>query len=376
MTAFFCRTPIHIFRAIQFKMQLLSQEKCDIYIFDTFPSAKKMFERIKEYDLFADVYYICDSDYLRNGRADALRTTILPSSFKKILIKKEYKQIFLFNIYGAFNELIFNVLKRNNEQLIVNMVEDGPSIYHIEEYKDGTIRKLIYPILNIKSYLKNIDCWWFSKPELMEALYDGIKKEIPHINKQDKKFINIINYVFGYKSNALIDNAEIIIMEECYWSDGLLKTNGDFNLFLKIKESFSDNTIVVKLHPRTRENRFGKEFNVVEANGIPWEVYALNMNMDNKILISLSCATMISTKLLYNEETYSLLLYPIIEDSIKNTNNGSKYLTEERKQKIDSQANLYDRKDKFYKASDIDEALKIVKRWIEEITLLSEEKKI
>lgn len=33
MIAFFCRTPIHIFRTIQLKYEMFEKEKVDVYVF-------------------------------------------------------------------------------------------------------------------------------------------------------------------------------------------------------------------------------------------------------------------------------------------------------------------------------------------------------
>ena len=156
-------------------------------------------------------------------------------------------------------------------------------------------------------------------------------------------------------------------MEECYWNDGLLKGGEDYVLFKQIKQKFENENICLKLHPRTRENRFSNVFKVLPTNGIPWEVYALNMNMNNKILVSLSCATMISSKLLYGDETYSLLLYPLIIDKIIDKISGQKYLTSDRVVKINEQKKFYSNKSKFFVANDLNSAIEVLDNWLEEI---------
>lgn len=367
MIAFFCRTPMHILRTIQLKYELFSREICDVYLFDTFPKADAISKRMADTELFSDVLFFHDKDYLKSGKARELRTALEPSDFKKKLKSKIYNEIYLFNIYGAFNELIYNVLRKNNTELVVNMVEDGPSIYHIESYDRGFVRRYLYDLVGLKSYLENINCWWFSRPELMEALYGGKKKKLPEIHKENVKMVATINNVFDYDYNEDIANADFLIMEECYWNDGLLPQNDDFMLYEQLKEFFKGKKIVVKLHPRTKHNRFEGRFTTINANGIPWEVYALNMEMNKKILVSLSCATMVSSKLLYGEETYSLLLYPIIEDKILSLNSNEKYLTKDRKKKIDSQIQLYEDKTKFVKAESIEQAKNVLTNWLQRI---------
>lgn len=363
MKAFFCRTPIHVFRSIQLTMQVFPQDNCDIYVFDTFPQSDGVAGRLNNLRIFANVFYIYDKEFMRYGVADSLRTTCLSSEFKKILLSNNYEDVFVFNVYGAFNELIFNVLKKKNRTLKFNIVEDGPSIYHIQKYKAGVTKKFLYPLFGVHSYLDNVKKWWFSIPELMDPLNNGEKEKLPKVNRADTEFVSVINNVFKYDNNHLIRTAKIIFMEECYWSDGLLPNGEDLKLIKEIQSQIGEQ-IVVKLHPRTKEDRFSEEFNVVPANGIPWEVYALNMNMDEKVLISLSCSTMVSTKLLYGDETYSLILYPIVEDKIRDKKNGEKYLSDERKAKIDSQSNVYAKKDKFAKADTVSDAIDILDRWL------------
>ena len=365
MFAFFCRTPIHVFRSIQFAMQIFKDVSCDIYIFDTFPYSEKIYDRVKRNNIFSETYYIHDKEYMRKGRAEDFKTAFFTSDFKRLLAEKKYDSVFVYNVYGSFNELIYNSLRTNNKSLEFNIVEDGPSIYHIQEYKKGMTQKILFPIGGLSPYLDNVSQWWFSMPELMTPLKNGNKKEIPKVDRKDKQFVNVINDIFDYDNNRIIRDSRVIFMEECYWSDGLLSDGSDLSLLLQLKEKVSTD-ISVKLHPRTKKDRFSEYFSAVPANGIPWEVYALNIDMESKILLSLSCSTMVSTKLLYGMETYSLLLYPIVEDKVMELKGNSKYFNSDRKAKIDSQTILYTDKHKFSKAENIDMAAKTLNEWLKE----------
>ena len=87
--------------------------------------------------------------------------------------------------------------------------------------------------------------------------------------------------------------------------------------------------------------------------------------MKDKILISLSCATMTSGKFMFGEESYSLLLFPIIEDKVIDTYDKSKYFTEERKKKLSSQKQMYDDKNKFFIACTVKEAKNKLFEWLD-----------
>ena len=364
--AYFCRTPIQVFRTIQLQIQINVEKKADCFIFDSFAGSKKIYENIKKSQIFNNIYYIADKDTFAEGYFRTIRTIYKKSCFYNIISDALYDEIYFFNIYSMANDVVINIQKRKNNSLVVNMVEDGPSIYHIEHIVTKT-QKYIYPMLQLINPIDVIDFWWFSKPEVMEVFGSGKKKQLPQIDKSDKEIIRIINYIFDYKKLDELESAEIIFMEECYWNDGLLKGGEDYVLFKQIKQKFENENICLKLHPRTRENRFGNLFKVLPTNGIPWEVYALNMNMNNKILVSLSCATMISSKLLYGDETYSLLLYPLIIDKIIDKISGQKYLTSDRVVKINEQKKFYSNKSKFFVANDLNSAIEVLDNWLEEI---------
>ena len=118
-------------------------------------------------------------------------------------------------------------------------------------------------------------------------------------------------------------------------------------MFKKIQDKFSNYKCVVKLHPRSVINRFDQDFYVLPMDGIPWEVYTLNYQMDQKILVSISCATMTSSKLMFGDEPRSLMLFPIVENKIIEKSTGKSYFTKERVKKIQDQKQLYDNENQF-----------------------------
>ena len=42
------------------------------------------------------------------------------------------------------------------------------------------------------------------------------------VSRQNKKMCQTINYVFEYKEDVDLQNADVILMEECYSNDGLI----------------------------------------------------------------------------------------------------------------------------------------------------------
>ena len=366
MIAVICRTPIHVFRSVQLKLTVWKETVADIFIFDTFSNSEAISRRLSELGIFGRVEHVKSQDCIVDGKFGDLRACFKKSDFAKKLGEKKYDELFVYNIFGAFTDVAYNVLKNNNSSLVYNIIEDGPTLYHIQKNVSKTAR-FLYPVFGLESAVNNVDFWWFSKPELMEPFGSGEKKRLPVVDRNDKKLVESVNKVFDYHIDDNLTDSDIVFMEECYYNDGLMKQSCDLELFRAIKQRFSSAKYAVKLHPRSRENRFCGDFYVLPTDGIPWEVYSLNYSMDNKILISLSCATMVSSKLLFGDETHSLLLYPIVKDSVLELQTGKSYFTDKRAKAIDGQKSLYNEPDRFVVAQDMQTAYKKIDLWLREL---------
>ena len=70
-------------------------------------------------------------------------------------------------------------------------------------------QKYLFKIFNLKSSIRNINCWWFSSPESMSPFRNGKKQKLPMVSRQNKKMCQTINYVFEYKEDVDLQNAEL-----------------------------------------------------------------------------------------------------------------------------------------------------------------------
>ena len=201
----------------------------------------------------------------------------------------------------------------------------------------------------------------------MEPFGKGKKRNLPVFDRKNKNLINTINYIFNYKDIPELKNADVILMEEFYKNDGFFDSDVDKELFKKLLQFHPNLNVVMKLHPRSVENRFSNDFFVMENNGIPWEVYSMNCDLQDKILISLSCSTMASTKLLFGDEIRSLLLYPILLDEILKKEKGKSYFNKNFRKKLNDRRNLFDDKSKYYVANSFNDANDKLTQWTGEL---------
>lgn len=359
-----CRTPIHVFRSIQLKYFIWQTDDVDLYVFDTFPRSDVLSEKIRDVGLFEHVYYFAENKNIVKGKMSDFRSVFRRGEFQEKLSEVKYDELFVFNLHGTFIEVAYNIIRRNNQDVVFNMVEDGPSIYYVERRVSNSVEK-VFPLFGLKSAQDNIDVWWFSRPDMMEVFGDGVKKALPRIDRDERKFVELINDVFSYSPSKSVEDADVLFMEECYRNDGLLKTDDDKDLFGRIMKEFPQHKYLLKLHPRTKVNRFDNLCEVLPQDGIPWEVYALNYRMNDKILISISCTTMVSSTLLYGDETYSLLLYPLLKNKVIDKNTGKSYFTTEVEKKIVNQQELFKDKNRFCIANTYEDASKRLSEWFE-----------
>lgn len=323
MNLFLCKTPIQVLRSIQFAYYEYKDFKnSDLIIFDTFLGSDEMAIRIRKLGVFNEVFIVRNDDFIK-GRLNYICALYTYNSLLKIITSKHYSSMTFFNAdsYDAF--VVFNKLGKNVK---VFYVEDAPMLYSYRV--PARMKVAIYGLFNKRFPIFHVDRWYFSAPNHMKTNGDGKVYKIPSINRSDKNFRNLINAAFDYSDDDYISDNNVFIMEESFFVDGAVKDNYDYVVYKKIRDRYPNLKISVKLHPRTKVNRFGDEYKVVEKSSIPWEVFLLNHDMSNVLFISIACSTMISPKLLFNDENNCILLYKIFEDKIFEKN-GEKYFSTE-----------------------------------------------
>lgn len=344
MVAFIAQTSIHVLRAIQMKLELpeFKEEKADIFLVNTFLGVDKIEKTLKKCGLFNDVYVLEQNDY--QGRGVVYKYLYTNNWMKQLLSKNQYNFLVTFNLESPINTIFYNSL-RKNKSFKYYCVEDGPGFYKIY-WKTNWKKKIQASIFGVMNPPDNVDIWWFSCPNLMDVpTENAIKKQLPLLNRRDYKMVKIANEVFGFERDAEIEDADILIMEESYFNDGLLKNNDDFILYKKIKESFPNQNILVKLHPRTSINRFKNDFNCIEKSFIPWELFELNYDMRDKLFIAIMCTTLISPKILFDDENNVIQLFPIFKNKI--ISEGEIYINGDREKILLKEKELYEDQTKF-----------------------------
>lgn len=151
-------------------------------------------------------------------------------------------------------------------------------------------------------------------------------KELIEIPLPNRKVIDLWNKVFNYDFSVNYKD-KIIFFEESYIGDFNESTNGkdvDFKFVEDLVKEFGNDKIVIKRHPRIKENRF-EELNVecIENYTLPWELFVLNKACKSCVFLSVSSNAVVLPQLwnyLNDEKVY--LLFKIFDYKIcENQNN-------------------------------------------------------
>ena len=96
-----------------------------------------------------------------------------------------------------------------------------------------------------------------------------------------------------------------------FFEDGARDWNDstDVDLMQKIAEIVGKDNIIVKTHPRNPENRFAKlGFKTNTNTSVPWEVIASNIDIENKVLITMFSQSVITPDVLMGKKGLAIIM--------------------------------------------------------------------
>ena len=364
MIAFVCGSPVQIMRAVHMKMYYdLCAEDADIYVLHKCPGFESLAARLGETGLFNDSYAV-NASLLK--KHIVFKLLVGNSKLAKIIKCKKYNKLITFNIEDEVAQAIF-CLNGKRIGFEHHCVEDGPNIYQIYE---PPVYKWYHPFkwLGWDRQAYHITAWWTSCPEFIELpeSFHTVKKKLFPIDCKDEEYVRIVNSIFLYESSVLLDDADVLIMDESHYEDGLMVEDSDVKLYEKILNQYPNRNFLVKMHPRTKHNRYLEHFSVMDKTNIPWELYVLNREHSKKkdlIQISIVCGTMLSDRFMFGVEGKKVILAPLFYNKVQIPSNGIPRVSETETRKYERIKDLYKQPENFiiaYTEEDIYTALDVM----------------
>ena len=336
----YCDTPFQIMMCVHLKRTVLKEKNVDIIITNHINNWDNIYETIKLSNIFDNTYFMkaYELDYKNNEYAPfkviggtRLRQIHNVIKRKKIMEKllpldKIYDEFWITDILESTN-LIYDTLVNENRDLKVVFFEEGPISVLCDQNHQfdigcfwgvDVIRKIIYKVLGYRMLYGNFSCAFSSVMDIVDwKPYFSVMK-IPPLKMDDEEYILELNKIWKYKSDDTFKN-KVVFFEESFFLNGI--ENKDLEIISDICDVVGIENVIVKLHPRTRIDRFVKMGIPTNSDSsIPWELIALNNQENNSVLVAVSSGSLIHPQLYWGINQNSICLADCKEYSIEEIN--------------------------------------------------------
>lgn len=309
---FFCKTSYQIIVAAQLKCTRFKNYTADIIITDHLSNAKKVVKNIKNSRLFENAYYFSSRQVIKQNNI-SYHKFILDEClmFKNYLTLDKPYDLFLFANYGPDIEYVYRSAETLNHSVKPYMFEDGFSSY--TDYFGGFFKEYYFysRFLGENKYLHkaylNIKALYLFNPELITWKPYFPVKSIEKITQDSNELIKELNTIFDFDKCEDKYSEDIIFFEESFFADNI--ETDDIEIIKKLAEKFGKENVFIKIHPRNKVNRFKKLGYKTNTNTeIPWQLILLNIDIKDKLLISISSDAVLNPYTIMGVKTNSVLL--------------------------------------------------------------------
>ena len=325
---FVCNSVYQIFVALWIKYDLCSDEVSDIIISDHMNDGSTLADRLRETALFGHVYYVESLAFARyrvkQNRLDRIGMSLRPGRALAgyVRLQERYTQLYTANV-DAFAQLLFDALAHKNPDIGLFLYEDGMFTYSRLFEKDylstripvsGRFKKFLHrAIYRKKTIYSNVDKLLVFHPENM--LWKADDMEISALEKvryRDPDFLNLCNRVFAYSDSEDLYDKKYIFLEESFFAEGT--PINDLEVLNQIADRIGKENIMVKIHPRNPVNRFAEQGYQTNRNtSVPWEVILMNVDMSDKVLITVSSSSILNPILIFGMEIHAFSIYECVD---------------------------------------------------------------
>ncbi len=190
----------------------------------------------------------------------------------------------------------------------VHFVSEGTGTYALD-FANTARDTIDHEYYKDKAFLKKVKNVYVYQPQL----FTGNRKivnlvEIPVFSSLDPSVYKMIDEIFG-KAEPIEE--KLIFFEGVFWGDNHLVN--EMELFLAIADYIGKENIVVKRHPRNKVDRFTPlGFHVMKQQYLPWEVMIKDIDLSEKVLVSVASFTAFSAKEMYGRVSRSILLEDLL----------------------------------------------------------------
>lgn len=322
MVLAYCTTYYHLFNVIQLKLTTLAQEEVDLVL-----SADTDFTyhegKLKLSGLFKSVILSNIKNGVWTREFNDLKSTKQKSWFIEAVKKGhglplngDYSDLYI-GLDDAYNKFLYYCLLNDGCQTTVHLFDEGTASYVLlikERTKNDHIPHDHFMEGRFDKHIKELLLY---APELRTDKSDVPIGLIPKIDRTDEGTKHIFNNIFSYEKYKYVLDKKYIYFEGGCFQDFVPTL--DIEVLDLVADMVGKENINVKLHPRTRNDRFTRRgYHVLPKTNLPWEIISMNEPIQDKIYLSNASTAALTTKTIFDISTSTINLFQLdlIEKSL------------------------------------------------------------
>lgn len=307
-----CNTYYQFILALQMKLTIFADDYVALILTDQTKGLLDIYNRlIKDNQLFGQTYYFKTKDFSsRKDSAtgylkDIIHTTIGTNNFN--ILKDQSFEEFVFYNCDYSTLAIYDVLKKNNKQIKSSRFEEGILSYNrTESYGRLNLILKLRILVNKDNIYEQAKIFYCVYPELYGGYLDPLR--IPEI-EENSPIVNYIRKYFGIMSNSGERKERYIFLTSVYDFEGGSPIH-EIDVAKKVAELVGINNLLIKIHPRDTRGVYEAEgFHVDKNSSIPWEVILLVNKLNNKVFLTATSGSVMSTNLIMKDKPKSFFLF-------------------------------------------------------------------
>lgn len=300
--------------AVTIHETLLKNCETDLIVSDKTPILKKIYESGRFSNVFRNCYFADSSKltptYRNNGLVNLFESLFYNKNTRTMLGSdlKYYDEVYYANCDEIMKEL-FKSAVRKNPNVLFQSFEDGMFSY----VKDpgvlisSKLGAFIFRyLLRYDDTRQNTDLYLF-EPKLASS---DITKQCKRIPKPEKPVFQILTDLFQFTPQKI---KEPFI----FFGQGAaaIKQEKEYRKIIETAyQTIGKEDFILKKHPRKAPlDEFGDEMKVLRSN-CPWELFEMDHNCDDNILISIFSTSCVTGKLLFESKTTTILMPEMAND--------------------------------------------------------------
>lgn len=320
--ALFAATPYQVFNCINLCYNFHKEDECDIFLLDFALDMKSLYKSLNSNGFFKNVYLV-DGIAKTPGKIGVIKDFIFTDKQFSTVLNNKFYDILYLTYLGDRNDLIYNLVLKNNCNVSLYFYDEGIGIYVTGFYKSSQNMIRMYKFLRNRY---SVDCFkkvFVYQPELVFSNINCEIVKIPIINKYDKGIREVYNEIFEFVKVDKYESYIYIYMDQCF---SKYMTDDEYTDLFKFdknnisKEIIPENkkyNLLIKKHPLTPENEYFTcdNYNFAKDYTTPWEMISMNYDMSNKVLITINSTAALTPKMIYDEEPCIILLGKAIKNA-------------------------------------------------------------